>query len=144
MAAPRAWFFTTATRTAIMAGTIKSGDTYNVALFNSSWVTTTTTYSTTNELATQYGYTQGGVSIGTVAIAGTTSVTFKFPASIVSTWNVSGGTVTFRAYVLYSVTDAAKTILAWGYPDSTPADVSVTTGNSLTCGTTSATIYTLA
>ena len=98
----------------------------------------------TNELATNYGYTQGGVSIGTVAIAGTTSVTFKFPASIVSTWNVSGGSLVARFVVLYSATDAAKTIMAYATLDSTPADITVTTGNSLTIGTTSATILTLA
>ena len=144
MAAPGTWTFTNSTRTAILAGTIKSGDTWNVALFTSSWATTTTTYSVTNELATNYGYTQGGVSIGTVAIAGTTSVTFKFPASIVSTWNVSGGSLVARFVVLYSATDAAKTIMAYATLDSTPADITVTTGNSLTIGTTSATILTLA
>ena len=144
MAAPGTWTFSTNFRTALGAGTVKSGDTWNVALFNSSWSTATTTYSTTNELATQYGYTQGGVSIGTIAVAGTTSVTWKFPASIVSTWAVSGGSVVCRYAVLYSTTDGAKNILGWAYFDSTPADITVTTGNSLTVGTASATILTFA
>ena len=144
MAAPSVWYFATTTRTNILSGNIKTGNQWNVALFNSSWVTTTTAYSTTNELATQYGYTQGGISIGTKAIAGTTSVTVKFPASIVSTWNVSGGSLVVRCAVLYDTVATGDNIVAWAYLDSTPADITVTTGNSLTIGTTSATIETLA
>ena len=144
MAAPSVWYFATTTRTNILSGNIKTGNVWNVALFNSSWVTTTTAYSTTNELATANGYTQGGVSIGTKAIAGTTSVTVKFPAAIVSTWAVTPSSLVVRCAVLYDTVATGDNIVAWAYLDSTPADITVTTGNSLTIGTTSATIFTLA
>ena len=144
MAAPSVWYFATTARTNILSGNIKTGNAWNVALFTSSWVTTTTAYSTTNEVAPNYGYTQGGLTLGTKAVAGTTSVTVKFPASIVSTWNVSGGSVVTRIVVLYDTVATGDNIVAWAYFDSTPADITVTTGNSLTVGTTSATIFTLA
>ena len=145
MAAPSVWYFATTARTNILSGNIKTGNAWNVALFTSSWDHDgTTAYSTTNEVATNYGYTQGGISIGTKAIAGTTSVTVKFPASIVSTWNVSGGSVVARCVCLYDTIATGNNIVAWAYLDSTPSDITVTTGNSQTIGTTSATILTLA
>ena len=144
MAAPGTWTFATTTRTNILSGNIKTGNAWNVALFSISWDTATTAYSTTNELATQYGYTQAGITVGTKVVAGTTSVTVKFPASIVSTWNVSGGSVVCRYVVLYDTVATGNNIVAYALLDSAPADITVTTGNSLTIGTTSATILTLA
>ncbi len=80
------------------------GDTVKCSLYNNSFSFTasSTTYSTTNELATSGGYTQGGVSITsgqTVSTATTTGV-------YTSTTNPSWTSASFTAYfaVLYDST----------------------------------------
>lgn len=105
--------------------------TFKCALFNSSYVTTTTTYSTTNELSTAAGYTQGGVTLSTVSLgeAGGT-VTWDFSTN--PSWTASTGTIGPAKYaVVYNDTDASKTIVCYVELE-TGSTVSVTDGNTLT------------
>jgi len=69
------------------------GDTINVSLYNNShsFTATDTVYTTTNELATTGGYTQGGVALASKAV--TEAATTKWDAAD-STWT----SATFTAY----------------------------------------------
>ena len=69
------------------------GDTINVSLYDDShsFTATDTVYTTTNELATAGGYTQGGKALASKAV--TEAATTKWDAAD-STWN----SATFTAY----------------------------------------------
>ena len=69
------------------------GDTINVSLYDNShsFTATDTVYTTTNELATTGGYTQGGVALASKAV--TEAATTKWDAAD-STWT----SATFSAY----------------------------------------------
>lgn len=93
----------------------------------------------TGELSTANGYTAGGATAASLSISGTSTVTYDF-ADI--TWTASGGSIVARYAVVYDSTAASKTIIAYALLDSTPADVTVTAGNTLTIGV--ANVFTLA
>lgn len=118
-------------------------DTIKLALFNSSFVTTVLTYSTTNELATQFGYTQGGETLtygGVTRLSETSSVvTFDADDEV---WTAAGGSIVHRYGVMY--TDDASDYI-WGYilADNAPADVTVTDGNTLTYQWNASGVWTL-
>ena len=71
-----------------------AGHTLKVALYNNSFTpaATNATYSTTNELATANGYTQGGATL-TLSADGTTTRALKATASV---WTATGAG--FTAY----------------------------------------------
>jgi hypothetical protein len=112
-----------------------------MALFNSSFSVATTTYSTTNELSTANGYTQGGATLANITL-GESSNVVTFDADNV-VWTASGGSIAARYAVIYNSTDGAKTILAYCLLDTTPADVTATTGNTLTVTINAAGILTI-
>ena len=115
-------------------------DTFKIALFlsTSNIGASSTTYAgLTNEHSNANGYTTGGAST-TVTLSGTTTVTVD--CSDV-TWTASGGSITARYAVLYEV---AGNVVCYCLLDSTPADVTVTTGNSLTIQINASGVFTLA
>jgi hypothetical protein len=114
---------------------------FKMALFNSSFSVATTTYSTTNELSTANGYTQGGATLANITL-GESSNVVTFDADNV-VWTASGGSIAARYAVIYNNTDGAKTILAYCLLDTTPADVTATTGNTLTVTINAAGILTI-
>ena len=123
------WTFTNTTRTKILNGQFNTGDTYKCALFlsTSNLSTSSTTYAgVTNEVANANGYTTGGASI-TFSLSGTTSVAVSFASN--PTWTASGGSITARFAAIYEV---SGDVLCYCLLDNTPADVTVTTGNTLT------------
>ncbi len=69
------------------------GDTINVSLYNNShsFTATDTDYTTTNELATTGGYTQGGMALASKAV--TEAATTKFDAA-----DTAWTSATFTAY----------------------------------------------
>jgi len=81
------------------------GDTIKVALYDNSYNLSATSrnYSTTNELATATGYTQGGATLGTQTLTPVdgSSATIKFDAA-----DTAWTTATFTAYyaLLYDTT----------------------------------------
>jgi hypothetical protein len=136
-----AWTATNATRTNIANGTTVSGDTYKMALFlsTSNIGAASTTYAgLTNEVANAVGYTTGGVSVA-LTLSGTTSVTYLMTTAPI--WTAAGGSVTARFAVIYEV---GGNVLCYCLLDATPADVTATTGNTLTVGTNGGTVLTLA
>ena len=89
----------------------------------------------TNEVANGLGYTTGGATATTPAIAGGGAVaTTTFTTDNV-TWTASGGSIVARAAVMYDNTSANKDLIAYCLLDSTPADVTVPAGVTLTLQT---------
>ena len=138
-----AWTFTDAARTNLLNGTFDlDTDTFLMALFlsTSNLGAASTTYAgLTNEHANANGYTTGGVSMGALTLAGTATVTVDDPADVV--WTASGGSIVARYAVIY---ESGGHVLCYCLLDSTPADVTVTTGNTLTVALNASGIFTLA
>jgi hypothetical protein len=138
------WTLTNTGRTNILNGTFDiDSDSYKCALFTSAsniGAASTTYAGVTSEVANANGYTTGGIAV-TLVLAGTTSVTVSFSTNPV--WTASGGSITARFAVLYEV---AGNVLAYCLLDSTPADVTATTGNTLTIDSdgTPSPVFTLA
>lgn len=83
-----------------------------------------------NELPTANGYTSGGFSVGVGTLSGGAGIaTITFDVANAS-WTASGAGFTARAGVLYNVTTGL--LVAYFLLDSTPADVTVAPGNTLT------------
>ncbi|GDY10162.1 bacteriophage protein [Planctomycetia bacterium] len=122
------WTLTNEGRTKLLDGTFDiDSDTWKCALFlsTSNLAAGSTTYAAlTNEHANANGYLTGGKSV-TLALSGTTTVTVSLTDN---TWTASGGSIVARFAVIYEV---AGRVLAYALLDSTPADVTVTTGNAL-------------
>ena len=135
------WSFTNATRTNLSNGIYLDADSYKIALFlsTSNIGAASTTYAgLTNEHANVNGYTTGGNAV-TMSRSGTTTVTFDTTDPAV--WTASGGSIVARYAVLYEV---GGNIVAYCLLDSTPADVTVTTGNTLTLTIHASGVFTLA
>lgn len=137
-----AWAFTNTGRTSLLNGTFDiDSDSYKMALFlsTSNIGAASTTYAgLTNEHANANGYTTGGIAV-TLTLAGTTTVTVDVSAD--PTWTASGGSIVARFAVIYEV---SGNVLCYCLLDSTPADVTVTTGNTLTVTISASGVFTLA
>lgn len=135
------WLFTNTGRTSLLNGDFDlDTDTFKIALFlsTSNIGAASTTYAgLTNEHANANGYTTGGQST-TVSLSGTTTVTVDASDVV---WTASGGSITARFAVLYEVSGK---VLAYCLLDSTPADVTATTGNTLTITINASGVFTLA
>ena len=136
------WTLTTEGRTKLLDGTFDiDSDTWKCALFlsTSNIGAASTTYAgVTNEHSNANGYTTGGVSV-TLTLSGTTTVTVSVSAN--PSWTASGGSIVARFAVIYEV---GGRVLAYCLLDSTPADVTATSGQNLTIGITASGIFTLA
>ena len=124
------WTLTNTGRTSLLNGTFDiDSDSWKMALFlsTSNIGAASTTYAgLTNEHANANGYTTGGVAI-TLSLSGTTTVKVDVVADPV--WAASGGDIIARWAVIYEV---GGNVLCYALLDSTPADVTVTDGNTLT------------
>lgn len=137
------WTFTNAGRTDLLNGTFDlDTDTFLMALFlsTSNIGAGSTTYAAlTNEHANANGYTTGGISLGQLALSGTTTVTVDETTDPV--WTASGGSITARYAVIY---ESGGRVLCYCLLDSTPADVTATAGNTLTVAFHASGLFTLA
>lgn len=136
------WTFPNASRAKLLDGTFNvAGDTFKMALFlsTSNLGSGTTSYAgVTNEHANANGYTTGGVTVD-LTVAGTTTVTVDIATDPV--WSASGGSITARFAAIYEV---GGDVLCYCLLDSTPADVTATTGNTLTVAANASGVFTLA
>lgn len=127
-----AWQLTTTTRTKICDGTFASGSSWKVGLITSAGTLTTastawSTVAASGEVGTtNTGYTTGGIAV-TITLTGTTSVTWTFAAN--PSWTAGSANLVAKWGVLYKV---AGDIFAFFTLDSGGADVTTTSGNSLT------------
>lgn len=136
------WTFTNTGRTSLLNGTFDlDTDTFKMALFlsTSNIGAASTTYAgLTNEHANANGYTTGGITLNQFTLSGTTTVTVDIGDA---TWTASGGSITARFAVLY---ENGGNVIAYCLLDSTPADVTVTTGNQLVVQINSSGVFTVA
>lgn len=137
-----AWTFPNGARTKLLDGTFDiDSDSWKAALFlsTSNLGTGTTTYAgVTNEHANANGYTTGGIAIS-LTLSGTTTVTVDIATDPV--WTASGGSIVARFAAIYEV---GGNVLCYALLDSTPADVTATTGNTLTVAANASGVFTLA
>lgn len=136
------WTFTNTTRTNLLNGTFDlDSDTLKIALFQSTsniGAASTTYAGLTNEVANGNGYTTGGQSV-IGSLSGTITVTFDVTDPAV--WTASGAGFSARYAVLYEV---GGNVIAYCLLDNTPADVTVTAGNTLTITINASGVFTLA
>src|SRR4030042_7205940 len=137
-----AWVFTNVGRTKLLDGTFNvESDSYKMALFlsTSNLGAASTTYAgLTNEHANAYGYTTGGVAIS-LSLTGTTTVKADIDTDPV--WTASGGSITAKFAAIYEV---GGDVLCYCLLDSGGADVTATTGNTLTVAASTSGVFTLA
>lgn len=141
-AAAGAWSFTNIGRTKLLDGTFDiDSDSYKMALFQSTsniGAASTTYAGVTNEVANANGYTTGGIAVS-LTLAGTTTVTVDVATD--PTWTASGGPIVARFAAIYEV---GGNVLCLCLLDSTPADVTIGDGNSLTVQISVSGVFTLA
>ncbi len=137
-----AWLFTNGGRTSLIDGLFDiDGDTWKCALFLSTsniGAASTTFAGVTNEHAAANGYTAGGIAV-TLTLAGTTTVTVDITTDPV--WTASGGSIVCRFAVIYEV---GGDVLCYSLLDNAPANVTATTGNTLTVAANASGVFTLA
>ncbi len=83
----------------------------------------------TNEVASAFGYTQGGQALTSIVIT-QTGAKLKF-TSAAPQWLASGGSIVARACVLYcnaTLNSIVKPLIGHCLLDSTPADITATAG----------------
>lgn len=123
------WVMTNSARTKILNGQFQSGDTYKVALFTSASnlsVSSTTFAGVSNEVGTtNTGYAAGGIGV-TIALNGTTSVTFSATAN--PQWTVGSAGLTAKWAALYEVGGDVVCLMLL---DSGGADVPATSGQTV-------------
>lgn len=136
------WTFPNGARTKLIDGTFDiDTDTWKMALHLSTsniGAATTTFAGVTNEHAAANGYSAGGIAI-TLTLSGTTTVTVDIATDPV--WTASGGSIVARFADIYEV---GGNVLCYALLDSAPADVTATTGNTLTVAANVSGVFTLA
>lgn len=136
-----AWTFTNGGRTSLLDGTFDlDTDTFKMALLLSTsniGASSTTHAGVTNEHSNANGYTTGGNSTA-LSLSGTTTVTVDCTDEV---WTASGGSIVARFGEIYEV---SGNVLCYCLLDSTPADVTATTGNTLTIAIHASGVFTLA
>jgi hypothetical protein len=118
----------------IADGTIDlDADTFKLALVTSAYTPSAAhdEYADlTNELSTANGYTSGGATLGSVTWTRSSGVATFDSGDVV--WTASSSGITARRAILYDDTSSGKKLIGHMLLDATPADVSVTAGNTLT------------
>lgn len=98
----------------------------------------------TNEHANANGYTTGGVALTNVTFTESTgTVTFDCDDAV---WTASGGSIVARFAVIYqnaTLNSIVKPLLCVCLLDTTPADVTATTGNTLTIAINPSGVFTV-
>lgn len=95
----------------------------------------------TNELSTANGYTNGGYTVTPDWTRSTGTCTFDISDP---TWTASGGSIVARFAAIVDTTPTPDRVVAWCLLDNTPADVTTTTGNTLTIQISASGVFTLA
>jgi hypothetical protein len=131
-----AWVFHDEAKQKLWDGTLDlDTDTLVIKLYLSTSNCATTSVSDastlTNEVATAYGYTQGGKTLASVTVADSSGTT-TFDAADPTAWTASGGSITARFAVIVDETATPDEVIAHALLDNTPADVTATTGNTFT------------
>jgi hypothetical protein len=138
------WQLTNTTRIKFLNGQFDlDSDNYKCALVTSASnisATSTTWAGVTGEVGTSNtGYTTGGITVSPLVLSGTTSVTVKFGTNPV--WTAGSANLTAKTAVLYEV---GGDVVGFCNLDSGGADVTATSGNTMTADAITNPIFTLA
>ena len=118
-------------------------DTFKMRLYTSSSniaATSDDASAVTGELTTANGYTAGGVTLTPTWTRATGTVTFDVSDP---SWTASGGSIVARYAAIVDTTPVTPRVVAFCTLDNTPADVTTTTGNSLTIQISVSGVFTL-
>jgi hypothetical protein len=122
-------------------------DVMKVALYASTWTTTSTAYTTTSEVAGgTFGYTAGGATCTATGStwSGTTSISYAAVAA--TTWTATGSgagsTWTFRYVVYYDDTATGKPVVGW-YDYGSDVTLSGPAGDKFTVTPAAGVLFTL-
>jgi hypothetical protein len=133
---------TNAAKTGLLNGTFDlDTDTFKIALFTSAsniGASSTTYAGVTGEVANGNGYTTGGISLGALALSGTSTVTVD--DAVDPAWTASGASLTCRYAVIY---EDGGNVLGYWLLESPAADVVVADGSTLTLTFNASGIFTL-
>jgi hypothetical protein len=138
------WVVTNTTRQKFLNGSfvIPAGSSLKMALFlnssNISVASTTFAGCTNEEGTTNTGYTAGGTAIA-LTQSGTTTVTVVMTTAPV--WTAGSADLTAKWAAIYVV---AGDVICFALLDSGGADVTATSGYTLTVGSNGGTVFTLA
>lgn len=122
------------------------GDTFKIALYlsasNAATVSNSLKGDLTSEHANANGYTTGGVTVTTTWSHATGTTTFDCSDPV---WTASGGSIVARFAVIWDDTPAVPLdpLVAYSLLDTTPADVTVTDGNTLTLQINASGVFTV-
>lgn len=112
-------------------------NTFKASLHNSTYVPSASAHTVfadaTNELTTANGYTAGGATLAGVVWTQSTATVMWDANDVV--WTASGGSIVSRTLVIRAsgtLNGHVDPLVAWVLMDTTPADITVTTGNTLT------------
>lgn len=95
----------------------------------------------TNQVATANGYTQNSKTLTSVVYTQTAgTATFDSDDPV---WTASGGSITARFAVIYDSSAAGNPLVCVCLLDTAPADVTATSGNTLTITMNASGIFTL-
>jgi hypothetical protein len=137
-----AWTATNTTRSKFLTGQFVLGDSYKMALFlstsNLSVASTTFGGVTNEEGTTDTGYAAGGIAVA-LTQSGTTTVTVVTTTAPV--WTAGSANLTAKWAAIYEI---GGDIMFFALLDSGGADVTATSGNTLTVGSNGGTVFTLA
>ena len=137
-----AWVFTNTGRTSLLNGTFDiDSDTYNMALYlsTSDLGAASTAYAgVSNEHAQANGYLTGGITTAGLTLSGTTTV--KVDVTTDPVWTAAGGSIVAKWAAIYEV---GGNILCYCLLEAGGADVTVTTGNTLTVAAHASGVFTL-
>jgi len=131
-------------------GTIDyDGDSFKIILCLSTSNIATTSVdgyaAVTNEVATNFGYTQGTkVFASPTWVESSGTVTFDGADTV---WTASGGSIVARFAAIYDdtvTTPVADPFIVHSLLDDTPADVTATTGNTFTVAVNASGVFTVA
>lgn len=108
----------------VMAGVHTSSDVYKIALAlqatATDWNTSTTAYSSTHELATSGGYTQGGITLpGTFTISLQTNTATLTWITTQPVWTSSGSGFTADCCQIYNSSKSNKTVCVLSFTSAT-------------------------
>jgi hypothetical protein len=95
----------------------------------------------TNEHSNANGYTTGGYAVTPTWSRSSGTVTFD---TTDATWTASGGSIVARFAAIVDTTATPDRVICYCLLDSTPADVTTTTGNVLTVQMHASGLFTLA
>lgn len=120
-------------------------DTFKVVLLSSSSniaATSDDATAVTGELSTANGYTAGGVTCNSAWTRSGGTCTFDLTTD--PSWTANSGTITARFAAVIDTTPTPDRVVAFCTLDNTPADVTTTSGNTLTLQISSNGVFTLA